>query len=75
MDLESLKSNHTLHAVGIGLLTTVLLKNNKNNIVIGGLTGLGLYVYMSLYSHSLPNLFGSSTDLNNTEIENNSQNM
>ena len=47
MDFESLKSNHLLHAVGIGLVTAYASKNK----VLGTGVGLGLYYYMSQYGH------------------------
>ena len=55
MDFESIKSNHALHAVAVGILTTILLKNKtEKSLVVGTMTGLALYLYMSNFGHSLP---------------------
>ena len=55
MDFESIKSNHALHAVAVGILTTILLKNKTDkSLAVGTMTGLALYLYMSNFGHSLP---------------------
>ena len=54
MDFESLKSNHLLHAVGIGLVTAYASKNK----VLGTGVGLGLYYYMTQYGHGFGHGFG-----------------
>ena len=42
MDFESIKSNHALHAVVVGALTTILLENKTDkSLVVGTMTGLG----------------------------------
>ena len=63
-DLDNLKKNHALHGLGIGVLTTMVLKNRTENaVMIGAGVGLGLYYYMSQYGHNLPTF--SATVYNN----------
>jgi len=67
-DLDNLKKNHALHGLGIGVLTTMVLKNRTENaVMIGAGVGLGLYYYMSQYGHNLP-MFSEET---NTTVYNN----
>ena len=68
MDFESLKSNHLLHAVGIGLVTAYASKNK----VLGTGVGLGLYYYMTQYGHCISGcpLKNHSKEVNETVYNN-----
>ena len=71
MDFESIKSNHALHAVAVGILTTILLKNKtEKSLVVGTMTGLALYLYMSNFGHSLPMSSDHMDRANNTVYKN-----
>ena len=67
MDLESLKSNYLLHALGIGIVTAYVSKNR----LLGAGVGLSLYYYMSQYGHSLGNTSQNHTKEVNETIYNN----
>ena len=67
MDFESLKSNHLVHAVGIGIVTAYVSKNR----LLGAGVGLSLYYYMSQYGHSLGNTSQNHTKEVNETIYNN----
>lgn len=70
---KSLESNHLVHAVGAGVLTSMVLKNRTDkNMLIGLGVGGGLYWYMTNYGHSMPSYHHHSdnTDYSNTVYNN-----
>ena len=73
--LHTLETNHLLHSVGIGVITTMVLKNRTDkNVLIGlGVSG-GLYWYMTNYGHSMPCMYdchhSDNTDYTNTVYNN-----
>ena len=71
ISLESLKNNHAIHGLGLGVLTAVALKNRTPNAsMIGVGVGLSLYYYMSVHGHELPD-FSNRTEETNDTVYNN----
>jgi len=60
--LESLKNNHLLHASLAGVITSIALRNNPNNKLIGLSVATGAYYWMYYYGHTLPGSKGTIFD-------------
>jgi hypothetical protein len=55
MDFEEIKNNHALHALGIGVLTSIALRGRTDkNLHVGGALAIGSYWYMATYGHTAP---------------------